>query len=448
MEGRAVAANDVFRAARQRTASLTSSGDVCLSRQELAELVNTWVWEHHDEKVVQASANYIGQIERGKIRWPSKLTREALRTILGVPTDAELGFVNARSARAAVKLEAVDRQQFLRTSRDLGALAALGPVVALLEGGEPTPIPTRVGATDIEQVRTVTQVFRSWGDTYGSGSGVREAVMGHLRWSAGLLNAICPAQLRPELFSAVGYLAMVAGHLAVDANAHEQARKVYYFALACAEQADDWPLRSDVLSSMAKHSVRTGQPDEGLTLAEQGLVRPDRLTAAGRSQLHTDRGCALARMRRVNETLTAIGTADEHFAHFTPDNEPPFMAYYNDARHGLLAGKPLADLAILGRDPGAATDRLAAAAAGHTGNTRIQAVCRTKLASLTMATGDPLQAATIGHAVLDAVGALRSRRVADDLRELARYADTHQHLDEVAHLRHRINTLLVRTDSP
>jgi hypothetical protein len=47
-----MAANDVFRAARQRTASLTYPGDVCLSRQELAELVNTYVWEHHGKKVV------------------------------------------------------------------------------------------------------------------------------------------------------------------------------------------------------------------------------------------------------------------------------------------------------------------------------------------------------------------------------------------------------------
>ena len=64
----AVAANDLLRAARQRTASLMSP-DVCLSRQELAELVNAWVWEHH-EKVVEHSANWVGQLECGKIRWP------------------------------------------------------------------------------------------------------------------------------------------------------------------------------------------------------------------------------------------------------------------------------------------------------------------------------------------------------------------------------------------
>jgi hypothetical protein len=222
---------------------------------------------------------------------------------------------------------------------------------------------------------------------------------------------------------------------------------VYRFALACAEQANDWPLRAEILSSMAKQAIWTGQPDEGLTLAEQGLVRADRLTAAGRSTLHTDRGRALAKMRRVNETLTAIGTADDHFTHFTPDNEPPFMGCYNDVRHAQLAGQPLADLAILGRDPGEATDRLAAAAAGHTSNTRARAVCLAKLASLTMATGDPIQAAAIGTAALDAAGSLRSRGVTDALRELARYTAPHQHLDEVTHLRQWIATL-VCTDSP
>jgi hypothetical protein len=59
-------ANDQLWAARQRTASLTSP-DVGLSRQELAELVNTWAWNHH-EKTLYHSANWVGQMEREKIR--------------------------------------------------------------------------------------------------------------------------------------------------------------------------------------------------------------------------------------------------------------------------------------------------------------------------------------------------------------------------------------------
>jgi hypothetical protein len=90
---------------------------------------------------------------------------------------------------------------------------------------------------------------------------------------------------------------------------------------------------------------------------------------------------------------------------------------------------------MLGHNPAQATDRLTVAAAGHPAG-RPRAFCLTKLASLTMATGDPIQAATIGHEALDAAGTIRSRRAA------------HQNLDAVAHLRHRINTLLVHTDSP
>jgi hypothetical protein len=219
-------------------------------------------------KKVEHSANYISQLECGKIRWPEKASREALRAILGVPTDTALGFVNARSARAAVKLESVDRQQFLRTSRDLGALAALGPpaelLAALLENTEPTPTPRRVGATDIE-------------------------------------------------------------------------------------------------------------------------------------------------MRRINETLRAIGTADEHCTHLTPDNEPPLLAFDDNTRHAQCAGQPIADPAILGR----ATHRLAAAATGHTGNTHARTFHLAKLANLTITTGDPIHAATIGHAALDTTGPLHSRGVTD-----------------------------------
>lgn len=128
--------------------------------------------------------------------------------------------------------------------------------------------------------------------------------------------------------------------------------------------------------------------------------------------LHNKRAAALVKMRRVQQTLSAIGTADEHFAHLTPDNEPPCMAFYTTARHAQLTGRHLADMVVLGHDSGAATERLTAAATGHTTDlTRSRAFCLTNLASLTMATGDPLQAAAIGHAALDIAGTLRSRRL-------------------------------------
>lgn len=59
-------------------------------------------------------------------------------------------------------------------------------------------------------------------------------------------------------------------------------------------------------------------------------------------------------------------------------------------------------------------------------------IWQTKLASLTIATGDPVEAATIGTAALDAAGTIRSRRAADNLRELARHATRHHNVTEVA----------------
>jgi hypothetical protein len=438
------AANDKFREARQRTASLAYP-DECLSRQELAELANAWIWEHH-KKEARLTGNYIGKLEQGVIRWPSTLYREAFRAIFSVPNDSALGFINARARRAVVKLDDVKRKQFFETAAlGVGALALGEPVAALLEGSEPTPIPARVGATEINQIRTVARVFQSWDRTYGGGL-ARDAVIGQLRWSAGLLEASCPARLRPELLSAVGALAETAGYMAVDVGAHEEARRMLGFALTCAEQAGDWHLRAYVLGSMASQAIETGQPDEGLTQAEHALVRADRLTATELTLLHATRAQALAKMRRVQETLAAIGTADDHFAHSTPAEDPSFIANYNAAFLAGGNGGALFDLAVLGHNPAQATDRLTTAATGHTAG-RPQAICLTELASLTMATGDPLQAASIGHQALDVAGTIRSRRATEKLRELNRYAAAHQQLEEVAHLRHRITTL-VCTDNP
>jgi len=424
--------------------------DECLSRQELADKANAWIWEHHGKRY-DLNKNYVGKIEQGVIRWPDAVRRAAFRAILKVPKDSELGFVNARarSRRAVVKLDNVKRRKLLKTTTMIGVgTLALGAVAALLEGSEPTPIPTRVGETEIEQIRAATREFESWCLSYGGGLG-REAVLAQLRWSDNLLEATCPDRLRPELFRAVGDLAWVAGFMSFDHCAHEEARRLFGFALGCAEQAEDWHLRAGILGDMALAEIWVGRPDEGLTLTEYALVRADdRLTATGRAMLHTYQALGLARIRRVQDALTAVGTAEEHFAHSTPANDPPFMTFWNTGMQSETTGQALADLAMLGHDPAEATNRLTTVVAGNVpGYARCRAFSLTKLASLTMATGDPLQAATIGHQALDAVSAIRSRRATQSLQELNRHAAAHQQLEEVEHLRHRI-AALVCTENP
>jgi len=405
-----------------------------LSRQEVAELVNDWIFQETG-KTVELDANYIGKLERGVIRWPSRQYRQALRVVLRADSDAELGFYGHRRPSATVT--DVDRQQFLRAA---GSVMAL-PWLELFTPTTPSPIPTRVTPTEIDQVRTAATVFSSWDNTYGGGL-AREAVFAQLRWSAQLLHGDCETALRPELFAAVARLGSVAGFMAFDAYAHDDACRSFRFSLACAEQSGNWHLRARLLNMMARQAIWCGQPDDGLTYVEMALVRNDRLTATEHASLHTLRARALAKLRRVQDCLSAVGAADEAFAHASRPVDPPWMAFYDHAQHHGDTGHALFDLAIHGRRTPAA-QRLAYSAAHHgRGFARSRAISRTKLASLLMVTGDPRQAAAVGQKALDSAGSLRSRRAVDDLWELYRYAGRHPHITEATELRDRITDTL------
>lgn len=421
--------NELFRRARERLPSRRTPG-ASLSRQELAELVNQWIFVRH-AKVVELDDNYIGKLERGVIRWPGRRYRDAFRAILRVETDAQLGLYGQR--RRPVNVADVDRQQFLRTA---GTLASL-PWLELFAAVEPTPLPPRVTPVEIGQIRAAATIFSSW--DYERGGGLaREAVFAQLRWAAGLLDADCEEVFKPQLFTAVSLLAETAGFMAFDAGAHDDAQRAFRFALGCAEQAPNWQMRASVLADMARQAVWLNDPDRALTYVELALVRTDRLTATENAMLHTVRARALARVRRIQDALAAVGAADAAFAHAEPSNDPSWMAYYDHAQHHGDTGHALFDLAMYGHQTEAA-QRLAYSVAHHTDPyARSRAISRTKLASLLMAADDPRYAAEVGHEALDEAGGLRSRRAVDNLRELYQSARRHPHIPEAAELCDRI----------
>ena len=118
---------------------------------------------------------------------------------------------------------------------------------------------------------------------------MREAVTAQLRYCAVLLNARCSEAVRGELLTAVGSFAETAGFMAVDDFAHEDAQRIFRFALSCAEEAGDWHLRAQVLCSMAYQESLCGDPDAGLAYTESALVRAERLTATECAMLHNSR---------------------------------------------------------------------------------------------------------------------------------------------------------------
>lgn len=395
------------------------------------ELVATWLG------LTQAQ---LSRIEKGPApEQLSKLIRWA--KVLEVPPEL-LWF--KLPAGSGARLDEVKRQEFFRAA--LGATAAVAtkqPLLDLVAQLQPTPVPSTVGPAEIEQVRTAAREFSSWDHTYGGGL-VREAVSAQLRYAVNLLGASCAEKHRVDLHSAVGFLGHTAGFMAFDAYAHADAHSMFQLGLTCAEEVGNWHLRGKVLSSMARQAIWCGNPDDGLTSIELAMVRADRLTATERAMLHAARARALAKLHRTEEAVRAVGQADEEFARTAPENDPPWMAYYDHAQHSGDTGHALFDLALEGRFVGEARQRLEVAVAGHTDAfVRSRAISGIKLASLTMATGDPVEAASFGRTALGDAGHLRSRRAADDLRELRMFTQPHVRTTEVDELRSQIDSTLV-----
>jgi hypothetical protein len=160
--------------------------------------------------------------------------------------------------------------------------------------------------------------------------------------------------------------------------------------------------------------------------------------------LHTTKSRALAKLGKVQETLSEVGKADEEFARARPDDDPAWMRYYDLAQHSGDTGHALYDLAMRGRFAAEAQRRLAAAVEGHTdAYIRARAMSGIKLSSLVMAVGDPQEAITIGEVALEDASHLRSRRAADDLRELHRFAGRRRDQPEVSKLTGHIEEVVI-----
>lgn len=402
-----------------------------MSRKELAELVNQYIWDNHRQQT-GLDDNYVGKLERGVVQWPRELYREALRAVLGAADDAALGFQPPRAGRPPIAGHSV-------AMVPAAGISMAAASASLLDVITPTPYPGRIGKAEIDQVWWAARAFSEWDNLYGGLA--REAPVAQLRWSACLLrNSACSSDRRPELLSAVAYLAHTCGFMAFDGYAFDDARRLLGFGVTCAEEADDWHLRARLLATMARLETWVDHPDRGLTHTQLALVRSDRLTATEQAMLHSLEARALARMHRRQEADAAIGRADAALAHQDVDEDPAWMRYYDEAQHAGDIGAALLDLVLAGvAATGEARNRYATAIDGRRpGLVRSRALSQVGLAKLELAAGDPAKGVSIGHAALDTADPVRSRRVADDLAHLGALAQRHAHRRDVGELCERL----------
>ncbi|MBA0124295.1 XRE family transcriptional regulator [Haloechinothrix sp. YIM 98757] len=410
-----------------------------MGRAELAEAVNRYIWQTTGKRH-QLDAHTIARYERGAVRWPSAAYRWGLRAVLDADSDADLGFYPTRrgNSQSPTRSDAAAGKAF-----DVRARVGFdgSPAEFLANTTVESPVPTRLGWTEVEHVRATTRAVAMSENLFGGGLSC-EAATAQLRWAGQLLDVSAAREVHRAIAEAVGNLAGVVAYSAFDIANYAAADRCFAFALWCADASGSWSLRANTLADMARKAVYLGDLDYALELIEFAEVRSDRLTATARAMLATIRARLLALTGRHAEARADIDRADGHFADHDPAVDPPWLCYYDAAEHHGSTGKALIPIAQMREIPELATSRLDEAIRRQgTEYPRSRTFSRIRLATLLMNTGYPQEALPIGRQAVVDSGSLRSKRLLTELQGLAGAAEAYSHLGDVAELRHNITSM-------
>ncbi|MGI5129253.1 hypothetical protein ACQEVB_20780 [Pseudonocardia sp. CA-107938] len=363
--------NRLLRAARESTPSPGAPGEP-MSRAELADAVNTWLW-HHTGTRYELDDHLIGKWERGIVRCPIREYRAALRAVLGVDSDAALGFYSVRRTTASaaavmptagsgpwtrddIAVDATEAaQQYLISRRAAvrGAAAILGgptllaPLAPWLSPLADDPgLAARRGPfalAEVEAIESVTAGFRAWRSTAGLG---RTAVVGQLADIVDRVHTAPEGPLTNRVFCAAAELAKISGAMGFDAGHYPSAAEHYVMAARLAKAGGNTSFGAVALAALARQLFDLGRPADGLevvALAQRGTAHNttpalSAMLATRQAWGHAQRGETYAFERAVDIAETAHSDAD-------PKTEPRWLSGLDSAELAGVIGARYRDLA-------------------------------------------------------------------------------------------------------
>ncbi|WNV89692.1 hypothetical protein [Umezawaea sp. Da 62-37] len=296
------------------------------------------------------------------------------------------------------------------------------------------PLPNSIGWSDVVNMRSITRMLALSENMHGGGFSY-EAAAAQLRRASRLTEARASNQVRKEMLEAIGNLGGVVAFSAFDVADYNSAKKCFNFALWCAQESGSWALRANTLSDMARNSAYLGNLDGALSQIEFAQVRSDRVSETARAMMCTIRARLLAAQGKEREAISEVNRADEYFANRNINDDPPWLCYYDEAEHQGSTGRALISVAVSRKDADLAAPRLRNAISLHDETyPRSKIFSQTRLASLLLQTGDPIEAVQIGRTALTESAKLQSRRVTEELRQLGRSANMHKAIPAVVDL--------------
>jgi hypothetical protein len=333
----------------------------------------------------------------------------------------------------------------------LGAVAAVaaGGSVDWLDRWFPAtvtgiaPVPARVGAADVAQVRAITGQLRVLDKRCGGGA-VLDAGRGFAGWAQRMLGSRYHDATGRDLRLALADLHGLLGWAASDAGRRTEATRHMVRALALARDADEPGLVADVLSQMGRVHVHWRQPVEALRLSQLGFVAdPAGRCPATTALLHVNQAWALALSGDARGVAEALARADHELSRANPATLPTWGAsavmLLESAYQGTRA-RVYCALAQHAEHRGYATtaaEQAQAALDAYDGTRawRSTILDRISLATALLRAGERDAGLASGHEVVSQVGTLRSARAAERLAEVGRAAGRYAGHPDAHHLR-------------
>ncbi|MGH3720203.1 MAG: hypothetical protein ACRDRI_15435 [Pseudonocardiaceae bacterium] len=410
-----------------------------LTQAQLAERVAELV-EQATERGCGIDADYISKVERGEIRWPSAAYRAAFRTLLGAASDADLGLYCPRSAEATLIVTPsivapaivgdeptwaedamIDRDLISYASAaTIGALSAHLP--GILRGALRRPVvPARIGEHHVEQLNQIVEFFQHSDCLFG-GDMSRTAAAGQLEWCCEVLaKSSMSDEVRRAWQSSTAGLAARAGHMCFDCGDHIAARRFFLVSLQLAAEAGDVQERASTLFDAAHQAIRLGRHKLSLDLVRLARGEDRRLSPVARATLTAVEAQALGHQGDV----TAVGQADDLFAQRAAEPDHPAWAwFYRPSQMTCEGGRALFDAAMHAGDA-----RIAAMAEHRLQSSydlspadRARSFDLIRVACLVLRFDDPHRGLALAGQALDTAASLRSTRIAEDVRMLAKTA--------------------------
>jgi hypothetical protein len=306
------------------------------------------------------------------------------------------------------------------------------------------PVPARVGAADVAQVRAFTGQLRALDKRCGGGA-MLDAGRGFAGWAQRMLGSRHDDVTGRELRLALADLHSLLGWAAADAGRRTEAIRHLVRGLALARDADEPRLVAAVLANFARVHAHWGQPVEALRLAQLGFVADSTgQCPATTALLHANQAWAHALSgdpRGVADSMARAG-------HELPRADPATLAPWAAGAAAVLTpgsfqgiqARVYCVLTQHAEHRGYAMTAVeqARAALDSSDGTRAwrsMVLDRISLATAQLQAGERDAGLATGHEVVAQAGTLRSARVAERLAEVRQAAGRYADHPDARHLR-------------